>query len=83
MAGPRCDRQEWGNNAGLENLNIALLLHGWLWLIEVLQVKYLNNIIEQPFRGLKANPYRVTDHRFIKRITRQMKGFKCSGSDVI
>ena len=31
------------------------------WLIEVLQVKYLNNIIEQ-------------DHRFIKKLTRQMKG---------
>jgi putative transposase len=32
-----------------------LLLHGWFWLIEVLQVKYLNNIIEQ-------------DHRFIKKL---------------
>jgi putative transposase len=51
------------NAAGLENMNLLLLLSGWCWLIEVLQVKYLNNIIEQ-------------DHRFIKRITRQMKGFK-------
>ena len=32
-------------------------------LIEILQVKYLNNIIEQ-------------DHRFIKKITRPMLGFK-------
>ena len=51
------------NNAGLENMNLLLALSGWCWLIEVLQVKYLNNIVEQ-------------DHRFIKRITRQMKGFK-------
>ena len=51
------------NNAGLENMNMLLVLTGLCRLIEVLQVKYLNNIIEQ-------------DHRFIKRITRQMKGFK-------
>jgi len=36
-------------------------------LIEVLQVKYLNNIIEQ-------------DHRFIKKLTKQMKGFKSFNS---
>jgi putative transposase len=54
------------NAAGLENMNL-LLLSGWCWLIKVLQVKYLNNIIEQ-------------DHRFIKRITRQMKGFKSFAS---
>lgn len=42
---------------------MPLILHGWIWLIEVLQVKYLNNVVEQ-------------GHRFIKRITRQMKGFK-------
>lgn len=35
------------NLAGLQNMNILLLLHGWFWLIEVLQVKYLNNMIEQ------------------------------------
>ncbi|ANP91072.1 hypothetical protein BMW22_40790 (plasmid) [Rhizobium leguminosarum] len=40
-----------------------LLLYGWFWLIEILQVKYLNNTIEQ-------------DHRFIKKLTRPMKGFK-------
>ena len=44
-------------------MNLLLLLHGWFWLIDVLQVKYLNNIIEQ-------------DHRFIKKLTRPMKGFK-------
>jgi putative transposase len=33
----------------------------WFWLIEILQVKYLS--IEQ-------------DHRFIKKLTRPMKGFK-------
>ena len=51
------------NAAGLANMNLLLILSGWCWLIEVLQVKYLNNIIEQ-------------DHRFIKRITRKMKGLK-------
>ena len=51
------------NLAGLNNMNCLLLLNGWFWLIEILQVKYLNNIIEQ-------------DHRFIKKLTKQMKGFK-------
>jgi len=31
--------------------------------IEIIQAKYLNNIVEQ-------------DHRFIKKITKPMKGFK-------
>jgi putative transposase len=47
----------------LQNINWLLLLYGWFWLIEILQVKYLNNTIEQ-------------DHRFIKKLTRPMKGFK-------
>tara|TARA_R110002074_G_scaffold139168_1_gene284640 strand:- start:4858 stop:5190 length:333 start_codon:yes stop_codon:yes gene_type:complete len=51
------------NLAGLENMNILLILRAWLWLIEVLQVKYLNNIVEQ-------------DHRFIKKLTRPMQSFK-------
>lgn len=51
------------NLVGLENMNILLILSGWFWLIEVLQVKYLNNIVEQ-------------DHRFIKKLTRPMQGFK-------
>lgn len=51
------------NLAGLENINCLLILNGWYRLIEILQAKYLNNIIEQ-------------DHRFIKTLTRQMKGFK-------
>jgi len=51
------------NRAGLTNVNIYLMLIGCWWsFIVILQVKYLNNIIEQ-------------DHRFIKRLTRQM-GFK-------
>ncbi|WP_427145444.1 DDE-type integrase/transposase/recombinase, partial [Rhizobium pisi] len=50
--------------AGLQNINwLLLLLYGWFWLIEIRQVKYLNNTIEQ-------------DHRFIKKLTRPMKGFK-------
>ncbi len=48
-------------------LDRLLILNGWYWLIEIRQVKYLNKIIEQ-------------DHRFIKKMTRQMKGFKSFGS---
>lgn len=55
------------NLAGLQNMNCLLLLNGWFWMIEILQAKYLNNIIEQ-------------DHRFIKRLTKQMKGFKSFNS---
>ncbi|MBG6148629.1 putative transposase [Labrenzia sp. EL_142] len=52
------------NLAGLTNINIHLLVLGLWWsFIDILQVKYLNNIIEQ-------------DHRFIKKLTRPMMGFK-------
>ena len=50
------------NLAGLQNMNCLLIFNGWYWLIEVLQIKYLNNVIEQ-------------DHRFIKKLTGQIKGF--------
>lgn len=52
---------------GVESMNLLAIQSGLCWLIEVLQVKYLNNMIEQ-------------DHRFIKRITRQMKDLKSSAS---
>ncbi|WP_151720818.1 IS6 family transposase [Gemmobacter serpentinus] len=51
------------NLAGLQAVNTALKLTGDGKIVEVRQVKYLNNILEQ-------------DHRFIKRITRPMMGFK-------
>jgi putative transposase len=51
------------NCAGLEAINCLLLLAGLVSFIEILQVKYLNNRIEQ-------------DHRFIKKITEPMMGFK-------
>lgn len=55
------------NKAGIDtiNLHLALLfmLGGLFLLINVRQVKYLNNIV-------------VQDHRFIKKITKPMKGFK-------
>jgi len=55
------------NKAGIDEINLRLimlfLLTGIYFQIEVRQVKYLNNIVEQ-------------DHRFIKKITRPMKGFK-------
>ncbi|WP_176038802.1 DDE-type integrase/transposase/recombinase, partial [Brucella tritici] len=40
-----------------------LKITGHSKMIEILQVKYLNNILER-------------DHRFIKRITKPMMGFK-------
>jgi putative transposase len=42
---------------------MLLLLTGLFSFIAICQVKYLNNLIEQ-------------DHRFIKKITKQMMGFK-------
>ena len=51
------------NLAGLEAVNVILKFTGTGQTIKILQVKYLNNILEQ-------------DHRFIKRITGQMLGFK-------
>jgi putative transposase len=52
------------NLTGLENINILLVLAGLLCLmVDICQVKYLNNLVEQ-------------DHRFIKKITGPMMGFK-------
>lgn len=50
-------RKFGANLARLQNMNCLLLLDGWFWMIEVLQVKYLNNIIDQ-------------EHWFIKKLTR-------------
>jgi putative transposase len=57
------------NNAGLESINILLMLAGIFCWIEVLQIKYLNNLVEQ-------------DYRFIKKITKPMMGFKVFHSAV-
>ncbi|MCV2880138.1 IS6 family transposase [Sedimentimonas flavescens] len=51
------------NLAGLQAVNTILKFTGSGRTIEIRQVKYLNNIVEQ-------------DHRFIKRITGPMMGFK-------
>ena len=51
------------NLAGLQMLNVILKFTGAGRIIGIVQSKYLNNIVEQ-------------DHRFIKRITRPMLGFK-------
>ena len=55
------------NKASIDEINLKLiclyLLTGIYFQITVRQIKYLNNIVEQ-------------DHRFIKKITRAMKGFK-------
>jgi putative transposase len=55
------------NNASLENINILIFLAGLLGFIDILKVKHLNNIVEQ-------------DHRFIKKITKPMMGFKAFNS---
>jgi len=51
------------NVAGLLQINIGLKFSRSHRRIEILRVKYLNNIVEQ-------------DHRFIKKITRPALGFK-------
>ena len=57
------------NLAGLQAVNVILKFTGGGSMIEIGQVKYLNNILEQ-------------DHRFIKRITGPMMGFKAFNSTV-
>ena len=52
------------NLAGLESVNLSLFLAGYFFLmVDTLQVKYLNNIVEQ-------------SHRPIKRKMRQALGLK-------
>ncbi len=51
------------NLVGAQAVNTILKITGHSKMIEILQVKYLNNILEQ-------------DHRFIKRITKHMLDFK-------
>jgi putative transposase len=51
------------NLAGLLRINVGLKFSRFHRRIEILRVKYLNNIVEQ-------------DHRFIKKITRPNLGFK-------
>ena len=55
------------NKAGIDTINLHLarmfMLGGLFVQLTVRQIKYLNNIVEQ-------------DHRFIKKITKPMKGFK-------
>jgi putative transposase len=51
------------NYASIENINMLLMLAGFISFIEICQVKYLNNLIEQ-------------DYRVIKKITKPMMGFK-------
>lgn len=51
------------NLTGLQHINLGLKFSRTHRPIEILRVKYLNNIVEQ-------------DHRFIKKITRPTLGFK-------
>jgi hypothetical protein len=51
------------DSTGLQSLNAILKFTGTGRIINIVQSKYLNNMVEQ-------------DHRFIKKITRPMLGFK-------
>jgi putative transposase len=55
------------NKAGIDTINLQLallfMMRGLFFQVTVKQIKYLNNIVKQ-------------DHRFIKKITKPMKGFK-------
>ena len=55
------------NKSGINTINLRLavlfMLGGVFMQIFVRQIKYLNNIVEQ-------------DHRFVKKVTKPMKGFK-------
>ncbi len=55
--------QSGAHLAGIETINVIRKIRGIGPLIKPVQSKYLNNLIEQ-------------DHRFIKKITRPMLGFK-------
>jgi putative transposase len=63
VPGPVVIEMSGGNLAGLQAVNVILKFTGEGRTVEIRQVKYLNNILEQ-------------DHRFIKRITAPMMGFK-------
>ncbi|RNC76804.1 IS6 family transposase, partial [Piscirickettsiaceae bacterium NZ-RLO2] len=42
------------NTAGIERYNLILFIMGlWFFMIEIIQVKYLNNIVEQDHRAIK------------------------------
>jgi putative transposase len=57
------------NMAGINAINVQLATLGFFArTITVFQSKYLNNIVEQVMRH--------SDHRFIKKITRPVLGFK-------
>lgn len=51
------------NYVELENINFLLMLAGIISFVEILQIKYLNNLVEQ-------------DHLFIKKITKPMMGLR-------
>jgi len=51
------------NYVDIDNINRLLMLAGLISFIEICQIKYLNNLIEQ-------------DHRVIKKLTKPMMGFK-------
>ena len=59
------DLQEWRQSGRLAEPRPSFVLPQFLPLIEILQVKYLNNIVEQ-------------NDNFIKKMTKSMRGFKAT-----
>ena len=51
------------NYVGLENINFLLVLAGIISFVEIIQIKYMNNLVEQ-------------NHRSIKKITKPMMRLK-------
>jgi len=64
------------NLEGLFRINVELKFLRTHDRIDILRVKYLNNIIEHPSRRMQAFTCRSRNHRFIKKITRPTLGFK-------
>lgn len=71
-----CDRQERRQFSRSARSERHPLIRGPGRMIKIVQSKYLNKIVEHPFRGLQANLCRAMDHRSKKRITRPMLGCK-------
>lgn len=58
------------NTAGITAINRMLKRFGCPIAIEMVRIEFLNDLVEQPSRGFRANRCRVTDHRTIKKRTR-------------
>ena len=63
------------NLAALESVNLALLLMGYFCLmIQILQVKYLNNIVEQSHRPVKRKMHQALGFKSIEGASATISG---------